>query len=33
MIIFEVNQDDGEDPTQLGQLDADLVSKAHRPLR
>lgn len=33
VIIFEANQDDGEDPTQLGQLDADLVSKAHRPLR
>lgn len=32
-VIFEVNQDDGRDPTQLGQLVADTVTKGHRPLR
>ncbi len=32
VILFELNQDDGSDPTQLGRLNADVVTKGPRPL-
>lgn len=33
VLLFEANQDDGEDPTQLGRLTADTISKTGKALQ